>query len=299
MTEKGYIWEFRPSSNAVGGDSVHVQSRLLQLTDTGKMVHHLTRHLHQRHRKLSFNVYMENFFITHPLLAENGRMGIRACVTCRQQVRGFPKVLEVVMNDKLPYHVPSGAVNAAVATLLWMDSLPVTMMSTIHPPSGEDSLVLRMRKYPGNKSTNASGANSTFLPREHQKELDIPVIVDSYNQHKVGVDIADQYRTYFDAQLTSRRSWYSCFYWILETAHINSLIIYRDLPANKERTVDHIDFCLSIVHDLLQPGCPSTMKSSSRIPASQTITRSPPPTQSALPTLPTRSVTKNTRPPRC
>jgi len=76
-----------------------------------------------------------------------------------------------------------------------MDSSPVTMMSTIHPLSGEDSLVLRMRKHPGNKSTNASGANSTLLPGEYQNEFDIPVIVDAYNQHKVGVDVTDQYRT--------------------------------------------------------------------------------------------------------
>jgi hypothetical protein len=67
------------------------------------------------------------------------------------------------------------------------------MMSTIHPLSGEDSLVLRMRKHPHHKRTNASGANFIFLPGECQKELDIPVIVDAYNQHKVGVDVADQY----------------------------------------------------------------------------------------------------------
>jgi len=118
-----------------------------------------------------------------------------------------------------------------------MDSSPVTMMSTIHPLSGEDSLVLRMRKYPGNKSTNASGANSIFLPGECQKELDIPVIVDAYNLHKVGINVADQYRTYFDTQLISRCNWYPLFYWILETALINSLIIYQDLPANTECTV--------------------------------------------------------------
>jgi len=85
-----------------------------------------------------------------------------------------------------------------------MDSSPVTMVFTIHPLSGENSPVLRMRKHPDNKSTNASGANSTFLLGERQKELNIPVIVDAYNQHKVGVDVADQYQTYFDTQLISR-----------------------------------------------------------------------------------------------
>jgi len=46
MVEKGYVWEFHPSSNAVGGDPVDVESHLLQLTDTGKMLHHLIRRLH-------------------------------------------------------------------------------------------------------------------------------------------------------------------------------------------------------------------------------------------------------------
>jgi hypothetical protein len=74
--------------------------------------------------------------------------------------------LDAITPIKIFNYFRSGAVNDGVATLLWMDSSPVTMMSTIHPLSGEDSLVLRMRKHPGNKSTNASGANSTFPPGE-------------------------------------------------------------------------------------------------------------------------------------
>jgi len=282
MAGKGYVWEFHPSSNAVGGDPVDVDSRLLQLTDTGMMVHHLIRRLHQRHRKRSFNVYMHNFVTTQPQLAEVRRMGINAWGTCRLHFPGCPKELNVGKNAKLPYQ--SGAVNHGVATLLWMDSSPVTMMSTIHPLSGEDSQVLRMRKHPGNKSTNASGANSTFLPGECQKELDIPVIVDPFNQHKVGVDVADQYWTDFDTQLISRCNWYPLFYCILETAVITSLILYWDLPATKEHTVDHFDFHLSIVHDLLQAWSPSTLKSSSCILASQNITRSAPHTICHAPT---------------
>ena len=47
MAEKGYVWEFHPSSNGVGGNPVDVESRQLQLTDTGKMVHYFIRNLHQ------------------------------------------------------------------------------------------------------------------------------------------------------------------------------------------------------------------------------------------------------------
>jgi len=246
MAKNDYVWEIHSSSNAVGGDPVAVETHLLQLTATGKMVHHMIRRLHQRHRKLSFNVYIVYGQLYHNT-SSVGRAssdGIGACGICRQQFRGFPKEVKVAKNAKLTYHYQSGAVNDGVATLRWMDSLPVTMMSTIHPLSGEDSLVLRMRNHPGNKSTNACGANCTFLPGERQKEINIRVIVDAYNQRKVGVDVADQYLSYFDTQLISRCNRYPLFYWILETALINSLIIYRDLPANKEHTVDHFDFRL-------------------------------------------------------
>ena len=113
------------------------------------------------------------------------------------------------------------------------------------------------------------------------------------------VDVESRLVQLTDTQLISRCNWYPLFYWILETALINSLIIYQDLPFNKENTVEHFDFRLSIVRDLLQAGSPSTMKSSSRIPASQEITRSAPATQSAFPPLPTKLVTKHTPLPLC
>jgi hypothetical protein len=66
-------------------------------------------------------------------------------------------------------------------------------MSAIYSRSGENSLLLRMRKHPENNNTNARVAQSTFLPGECQKELDVPVIVDPNNKPKVGVDVADWY----------------------------------------------------------------------------------------------------------
>jgi len=113
-------------------------------------------------------------------------------------------------------------------------------MPTIHPLSGEDSQVPIMRKCPGNKSTNASRANSTFLLTECQKMLDIPVIIDAYNQHKEGVAVADQYRTNFETQLILRCNGCPLGYWILETALINSLISYRDYPTSIESYVEHL-----------------------------------------------------------
>jgi len=36
MAEKCYVWEFHPSSNAVGGDPPDVESHLVKFTNTGK-----------------------------------------------------------------------------------------------------------------------------------------------------------------------------------------------------------------------------------------------------------------------
>jgi hypothetical protein len=92
-----------------------------------------------------------------------------------------------------PYHCQTRYVDDGVATLLSMDSSPVTTMSTIYSLSGENLLVLRMRNHSGNKSTIASDENSIHLTGEWQTGLQMPVIVNAYNQDKVGVDVAKQY----------------------------------------------------------------------------------------------------------
>jgi hypothetical protein len=91
---------------------------------------------------LSFNVHMDNIFTIQPLLAELHRIRIGICGTSKQQFRGFPDEVKVEKNAKLPYHFRSGAANDGIAVLLWMDSWPVTMIATIQPLSGKDSLVL-------------------------------------------------------------------------------------------------------------------------------------------------------------
>jgi hypothetical protein len=118
-------------------------------------------------------------------------------------------------------------------------------MSTIHQLSGKNSPVLRIRQHPDNNITNTGGGNCILLPGECQKQVAIPVMVDAYNQYNVGVDVADQYQIYFDTQLISRCNWYPLVYWILETALINSLILYRVLPGNIDIHVDHLNFHFS------------------------------------------------------
>jgi len=171
IPEKGSIWEFHQSSNAVGGDLVDIEFLLVHLTESGKMIYHLIQCLHQRHQKLSINVYRDNVSTTPPLEAELCQMLIVACGTCKQQFWVYPKELKDGKNNKSPNYSRSGAVNNGAANVPWMDSSPITMMSTIHPLSAEDLLVLQIRNHLDNKSTNMSGANSPFYPKNTRECL--------------------------------------------------------------------------------------------------------------------------------
>lgn len=231
MADKGYVWDFHASSNVKGLDPVCEESAQLgdSFSNTTKMVHHLVRRLQLHHRKKAWNVYMDNYFTTVPLLAELRRMGVGGCVTAKANLKGYPEEFKVVTKQsKLDYQFRSGIVKDGVGCLLWMDSAPVMMMSTIHSLKEQE---VKSRWHPGKKSTNAVAANE-FYQDKQQMDLLVPIIVLAYNMYKVGVDVADQYRTYYDTQLTSRRNWYPLFYWALETAidHLSGRTYWQCRP---------------------------------------------------------------------
>lgn len=213
------------------------------------MVHHLVRQLQLKHRRKAWNVYMDNYFTTVPLLAELRKMGVGGCGTTKSNLKGFPEQFKPVnQKSKLPYLFQSGVVKDTVGCLLWIHNAPVTMMSTIHSLKEQG---LKPNWNPGTKSTNGAAA-SEFYQDNELLDILVPIIILAYNLNKVGVDVADQYRTYYDTQLTSRRNWYPLFYWALETAIINAFIIYRDEHAGKE--MDHLDFRLDLAWALIERG---------------------------------------------
>src|SRR4051812_39970006 len=71
-----------------------------------------------------------------------------------------------------------------------------------------------------------------------KKTVAIPKTIDDYNHHMGGVDIANQRRSYYNTQIISHRTWMTIFFWLLDTAIINSYLI----AGSKE---EHIDFRLN------------------------------------------------------
>ena len=118
--------------------------------------------------------------------------------------------------------------NSEVLAILWIDNVPVTMLTTVHNIYNSKSHVTTDRKYPQDTSSNAAGIQQLYEPNEFIKLFSIPICIDNYNQFMSGIDIADQYRSYYTTQLIAQCNWLPIFFWLLDTALLNSFIIYRE-----------------------------------------------------------------------
>ncbi|KAG9072049.1 hypothetical protein KI688_006271 [Linnemannia hyalina] len=79
---------------------------------------------------------------------------------------------------------------------------------------------------PSRESANAKSVRDAY--KGHSRALlPIPKIVDDYNHHMNGLDIADQLRSYYSTQLRTYRAWAPIFFWLLDTTIINAYLINK------------------------------------------------------------------------
>ena len=102
--------------------------------------------------------------------------------------------------------------NAEVLMVLWMDNAPVTMLTTVHNIHSSKSHMDTERKCPRNTSNNAAGVQQLFGEGKFVKLLSIPSCIDDYNYFMGGIDIADQYHSYYTIQLIARCNWLPIFF---------------------------------------------------------------------------------------
>src|SRR3954453_13744681 len=127
-----------------------------------------------------------------------------------------------------------------------MDNGPGTMLSTIHQIDGNENRIERIRRQPRETSINAAKVRAIFR-NSSKKFLPIPVVIDDYNHFMGGVDIADQLRGHYGTQLPVRRTWMPLFFWLLDTAIINSYLIIKQSNTN----ISQKDFRIQLVWDLI------------------------------------------------
>lgn len=216
-------------------------------SNTSKVVLQLAQQVSYKH--LSFNIYLNKCYTNIPLLAALRKEGIGGCGTARTSPKNFPSEILTPKGAKIDYHYRAEIVINGVATNFWMDNAPVSIMTTIYGVKGRQSEVLKPQKKPGPKSFNAAGIKKAHIYTNSKwtKLVQIPRCIDDYNQCMGGVDIADQYRLYYDTQQISNLTWYPLFYWSVNTALTDSFIIYGGIDNQK----DHKIFRMEIAWELI------------------------------------------------
>src|SRR5215213_743385 len=251
LCDAGYTYTFIFTSRIQNQPEVQL---IPNLSKIGSEVCHLVFQLPENK---SFNIYMDNYFSSIKLFKYLREKKIGACGTVRKNSANFPQILKI--DKKLDWDTLSGIVVDNVLAILWMDNGPVTMLSTIHQIHGSENRIERNRRRPRETSTNATKVRAVF-GNASKKSLPIPVVIDDYNHFIGGVDIADQLRGYYGTQLPVRRTWMPLFFWLLDTAIINSYLILKQSNAN----ISQKDFRIQLVWDLIKAGIEKEKKPHTR-----------------------------------
>jgi len=219
LAEHGYIWWFIWSSRK-HSFSTDIVIRP-DLTPTGSMVYHLVKRLPVHSR-----VYLDNYFTSIPLFRLLRKEGYGLCGTTRPHSGGseFPTLLKEIKQfhaTSLPYHQIIAITVPDVLCLGWQDNNIVLALSTIHTVHTAQDLVEKERRRPTKTSTNGSTTWKAFGDNSRMT-MPIPRLIDDYNQHMGGVDIANQFREPYETHRTTLRVWFPLFYWLIDAAVINA-----------------------------------------------------------------------------
>jgi len=230
LCDIGYTFDWIFASRVDSSSGLDLQK---DLTPTGSTVFQLARSL--PYTTGHFNIYMDNYFTSQQLLARLRDLGIGGCGTARVSRSAFPPELDNKQKN-IPWNeVSGGTADSAgkVLALQWQDNSAVHFLSTIHTLEAK---VISERKKPRYTSSNGPAIRRVFGSHE-RVNIPIPGITDDYNQFKVGVDLADQYRSYYFTQLKCLRNWPPIFYWLLDTTVINSYLLMSRLPTSTPTSI--------------------------------------------------------------
>ena len=97
-------------------------------------------------------------------------------------------------------------------------------------------------------SNSGSAATATVQSQNRFSSPTVkPVIVNTHNHKMNGVDIADQHTVYYSFIRKTVKWWRKLFFWMLETAVVNSYVLYRETTPSPK---SHIHYRRTLVDSL-------------------------------------------------
>ena len=176
-----------------------------------------------------YMVYMDNFYSSPELydyLADNGTIAVG---TLRENRRGFPKN----GRNALARGDPRGTIKwirlERLLFVQWRDTKDVTVLSTLH--SGTE--FVHTERNSKNKNT---GVHEVL-------NLTKPMAIKDYNTYMGGVDLSDQFISYYNV-LHKTRKWYkTIFFHMVDVAVVNAWLLHKEMAGtNNQRVLNQREF---------------------------------------------------------
>ena len=180
-----------------------------------------------------YHIYFDNYFSSVSLAMEQASKGNYTIVTTRPNQRGWPASLNDIQTlqkgmargDTRSEVVGGGTVQC----LIWKDKKGIPILNCIANPDETTTVLWR----------NKDGTRATVA---------CPLSVKLYNTFMGGVDLFDVRHKTYSASRKSKKWWFRLFYFLLDTAMVNSYIIYAE-TVNKRLTLK--EYALKVVSSLM------------------------------------------------
>ena len=176
--------------------------------------------------------FLTIFFSSVKLAQDLQARSTLMCSKIRLNRKGWPKELSASVSKKMKCGEVKFCQDENMVATLWKHKRPVAILSTnAEPKMGETE-----GRAPGGK------------------KVAVPVPVLAYNRSMGGVDLFDQYASYYPVGRPSLKWWWYLCWWLFQVAMVNSFLLWKQNQptSSSKRGQRRIDFHLAVMKSLLE-----------------------------------------------
>jgi len=207
---------------------------------TGSAILQLCSSLDCTHRYI---VYTDNAFTTVLLLSQLRSKLIGGCSSTHINSAELPIALKSDVKQawntidgitvKPPATADTHCSDSTILCIRWEDKNIVRFLTTVHP---WNEVTLSECCKTRTTSSNAANVRRVFRTSE-RKSLFIPTVIDDYNCHMNGVNLADQRRSTYTTHQHTRHNWPCLFFFLLDITLVNAHLLIELARSQQSDTI--------------------------------------------------------------
>ena len=177
-----------------------------------------------------YSVFVDNFYTSPNLFLDLFNKGVSGTGTVRTNRKNFPSELREAWDKKPPRGTSIFRGYGPITAVRWFANKDVYALSTYE---GDDILTSVRRRHEGETSQTCC-----------------PNIISSYNSSMGGVDLTDQYMSYYS--VGRKTTWWSRVFWHMhDHAAIDGLVVHRSNCRPSEKPVTNKQFSIQLAYALV------------------------------------------------